>query len=309
MSKSYIESAARYSVGLVKPKTGFRLFKRLKVWNIILIIVLSVAAIIMIAPFVWVFSSSLRPFTEATSLPPKWLPPLHWDMKNYSRLFGESVPFMKFFGNSFKVSVLVTAGILFNSALAGYAFARLKFPGRNILFYSMLSSLMIPIQVIIVPLFLIMRSLGLIDTHWAIILPGLLGAFAPGMPGVFGIFMLRQFFMTLPKELEEAAKIDGAGYWKTFWKIIVPTATPILTALGIIMFSMAWNDYFFPFIFINSIDKMLLPVGILAIRQPFGTGDPLELAAVTLSIMPVLVVFLIGQKWIVESFVQTSVKG
>ncbi|XID93908.1 carbohydrate ABC transporter permease [Paenibacillaceae bacterium WGS1546] len=277
--------------------------------NIMLVAAFGIGALLTIAPFIWVFSSSFRPFAEATSLPPKWLPPLHLDFKNYRALFAETVPFVHFFGNSFKVASLVTAGILVNSALAGYAFARLKFPGRNALFYAMLSSLMIPVQVIIVPLFLIMRSFDLVNTHGAIILPGLLGAFAPGIPGIFGIFMLRQFFMTLPKELEEAAKIDGAGYWKTFRAVIVPTAKPTLSALGIIVFSMCWNDYFFPFIFINSIEKMLLPVGILAIRQPFGTGDPIELAAVTLSILPVLAVFIAGQKWIVESFVQTGIKG
>jgi multiple sugar transport system permease protein len=284
-------------------------YMKAKLPYIILVIILGIGAIVMIAPFLWVFSSSLRPFKEATSLPPKWLPPLKWDLHYYKTLFSHSVPFFKFYANSFKVSTFVTLGMLLNAALAGYAFARLKFPGRNMLFYSMLSSLMIPIQVIIVPLFLIMKNLGLLDTHMSIILPGLLGAFAPGIPGVFGIFMLRQFFMTLPRELEEAAKIDGAGYWKTFWIIMLPTAKPSLTALGIIIFSMTWNDYFLPFIFLNSIGKMLLPVGILAIRQPFGTGDSLELAAVTLSILPLFIVFLIGQKWIVESFVQTGVKG
>lgn len=279
------------------------------VGNVLFFSALSIWALLIVAPFVWVFSSSFRPFAEATALPPKWLPPMNPDFKYYKALFTETVPFMRFLGNSFYVSLLVTAGILLNSALAGYAFARLRFPGRNVLFYTMLTSLMIPIQVIIVPLFLMMRNLGLVNTHWSIILPGLLGAFAPGVPGSLGIFMLRQFFMTLPKELEEAARIDGAGFWRTFWTIILPTAKPTLTALGIIVFSMSWNDYFYPFIFINSVEKMLLPVGILAIRQPFGTGDPIELAAVTLSILPVLAVFIAGQKWIVESFVQTGIKG
>jgi multiple sugar transport system permease protein len=297
------------SKGLVHVNSNKKRVSKGKLVNILLMIILCLGAIIMLAPFLWVFSSSLRPFSEATSLPPKWLPPLSLDLKNYKALFSETVPFLKFFGNSLKVSTFVTFGILFNSALAGYAFSRLKFPGRNILFYLMLSGLMIPIQVVIVPLFLIMKQLGLINSHLSIILPGILGAFAPGLPGVFGIFMMKQFFVSLPKELEEAARIDGAGYWKTFWKIILPTALPPLSALGIIVFSMTWNDYFYPFIFINSMEKMLLPVGILAIRQPFGTGDPIELAAVTLSVLPVLVVFLIGQKWIVESFVGTGVKS
>lgn len=281
-----------------------------KTQKAIILILLIVGALIMVAPFLWVFSSSLRPFSEAIKLPPKWLPPspLNWDFANYKVLFSKAVPFLDFFKNSFKVSAVATAGIVINSALAGYAFARLKFPGREALFYLLLLSMMIPIQVIIIPLFLLMRHFGLVDSHMSLMLPGILGAFAPGMSGAFGVFLFRQFFKTIPESLEEAAKIDGAGYWTVFWKIVLPQAKPSLAALTILTFTASWNEYFLPLIFINTLDKMLLPVGILAIRQPFGTGDPIEFAAVTLSILPVLIFFLLSQEWIVETFVRAGTK-
>jgi len=282
-------------------------YKRVKISDWIFLIILVTGALIMSAPFIWLFSSSLRPFSEAVTLPPKWLPPLQLDVSAYQRLV--STPFFKFLRNSLIISTIVTASLLMNAALAGYSFARLRFPGREKIFFAMLIPIMIPIQVILVPLFLLMTRLNLVNSHWSLVLPAFLGAFGPGIPGIFGIFMLRQHFKALPRELEEAAKIDGAGYWVTFLKIILPTAKAPLTALGLIIFVMSWNDYFLPFVFLNTTEKMLLPVGILAIRQPLGTGDSLELAAVTLSILPLLILFIFGQKRITEGFVGTGLKG
>ncbi len=272
-------------------------------------LVLIIGAIAMIGPFVWIFSSSVRPYNEAFILPPQWIPD-KWEFHNYQRLLEVNVVSMPvMFKNSLWIAGLVTAGMVMTSSLSGFAFACLRFRGKNIIFWLLLSSLMVPIQATIIPLFLQMRGLGLVDTHWAITLPGLLGAFAPGIAGVFGVFLMRQFFLTLPKDLIDAARIDGAGYGLVFWRIGLPLARPTMAALGIIVFATTWNDYFLPLVFFNSTSQMTLPVGILLLREPMNSGNATILAGVTLSILPVLIVFLLGQRWIVDSFIRAGVKG
>ena len=281
----------------------------LRLVDVVTTTILIIGALGVIAPFLWIFSSSVRPYTEAFSLPPVWLP-LQWDFTNYQRLANVGLISMPvLFANSFKIAAVVTLGIVATSSLAGYAFARLRFPGRNGLFALLLSSLMIPIQVTIIPLFIIMRALGLVDTHWAIMVPGLVGAFAPGLSGVFGVFLMRQFFLTLPQDLLDAGKIDGAGQWQTFARIALPLARSNMAALSIIAFASTWNDYFLPLIFLSSADQLTLPVGILALREPMNAGNPMVLAAVALSVLPTLVLFVIGQRWIVDSFIRVGVKG
>ena len=161
----------------------------------------------------------------------------------------------------------------------------------------------------IVPLFKIMNLLGVINTAAAVTLPSVFGAMCPGFAGAFGIFMMRQFFMTVPAEMEEAATIDGAGIIRTFFSIMLPMAKSTLASLAIIVFTFAWNDYFTTFIMINSTEKLTLPVGILSIKQPFSTGDNVVFAAVCLAVLPVLFVFILGQKWIVQSMTHVGVKG
>lgn len=248
---------------------------------------------------------------EAFSLPPRWLPRLDATVESYERLLSSTVPIGRFFLNSFTIATTVTLGYVVTTTIAGYAFARLRFPFKNTLFAILLLSLMVPIQTTLVPLFLLMRSLGLVDTHWAIILPGLTGAFAPGMSGVFGIFMMRQFFLTLPSELFEASRVDGAGHFRTFWSVALPLAKAQIAALSVIIFTVTWNDYFMPLIFLSSIDQMTLPVGIMSLRDPVGNSSATSdvIAAVALAVLPVLIVFLFAQRWIVDSFVRSGVKG
>lgn len=279
--------------------------------TIIVYVVLGVGAFLMIAPFLWMFTTSLRPTTEAFNLPPRWLPGLDATLESYQRLLSSRVPMGRFFMNSFVMSSAVTLGYVATTTIAGYAFARLMFPFKNVLFVILLLSLMVPIQTTLVPLFLLMRGLGLVDSQWAIILPGLTGAFAPGMSGVFGIFMMRQFFLTLPKELFEAARVDGSNHFLTFWAVALPLARPQIAGLSVIIFTMTWNDYFLPLIFLSSMDQMVLPVGIMSIREPVGNSSATSevIAAVALSILPLLIVFLVAQRWIVDSFVRAGVKG
>jgi multiple sugar transport system permease protein len=274
-------------------------------------VVLGLGALVMVAPFLWMFTTSFRPVSEAFTLPPRWLPGLDSSLESYRRLLSSDVPIGRFFWNSTVLATSVTLGYVATTTIAGYAFARLRFPFKKALFALLLVSLMVPIQTTLVPLFLLMRWLGLVDSQWSIIVPGLTGAFAPGMSGVFGIFLMRQFFLTLPKELFEAARVDNAGHFRTFWSIAVPLAGPQIAALSVIIFTMSWNDYFMPLIFLNSVEQMVLPVGIMSIRDPVGNSSATSevIAAVSLSILPVLLVFLVAQRWIIDSFVRAGVKG
>ncbi len=279
--------------------------------KIILIVVMIIVALVFIAPFLWVFSASVRNYADATSLPPKWLPPAlnEWNTSYFEQLFSGQSRFFLWMRNSLFLSVLITVGMVFHAAIAGYAYARVKFRGKKVMFSLLLVSMMIPIQVTIVPLFRIMNTLKLVNTLWAVALPGLLGVMCPGLAGGFGIFLLRQFYFKVPKEMEEAAIIDGANPFTTFFRIILPMAKANLASLAIIAFSFSWNDYFNAFIMLNSPDKVTLPVGILQLRQPFQTGDNVVFAAITLAIVPVLVIFVFCQKWIVKSMINIGVKG
>lgn len=203
---------------------------RKKAVNWIVILIIFVVAVLMLIPFLWMISTSLRPASESMKLPPSFLP-TQFEYGNYLELFQSSIPFLNLFGNSIFVTVIVTAAQLITCSTAAYSFARLNFPGRNIIFGILLCTLMVPIQVTIIPLFIGMSSVNLTDTLLSIILPYL--------TSIFGIFLMRQFFVTLPKELEDSAKIDGAGPYRTFFSIILPQAgsslplwesSPLITA-------------------------------------------------------------------------------
>lgn len=265
------------------------------------ILLLAFGAIVMVMPFLWMFSTSLRPSAESFKLPPAWLP-TEWHFENYSAVFQSSVPFLTFVYNSVKVTFFVTFGQLMTCSMAAYAFARLRFPGRQFLFILLLASLMVPGQVTIIPVFIIMRKLGLVDSHWALILPGLTSA--------FGVFLLRQFFLTLPQDLTDAAKIDGAGPWITFTRIALPLAGPSLAALTILTFNSTWNNYFYPLIFLNTWEKFTLPLGITALRGYMASGNAsVVMACVAMTILPVLIVFLLAQRWFIQGVTQTGLKG
>lgn len=284
---------------IVKTKPQSR--KPINGGDIISYVILTFAAILVMMPLLWMFSTSLRPTTESYSLPPQWLP-TQFLVENYVAPFESNVPFEKFFLNSLKITLAVTLGQLITCSMAGYAFARLRFPGRNFLFILLLASLMVPSQVTIIPIFLIMRSLGLIDNHLAVILPGLISA--------FGVFLMRQFFKQMPQELFDAAKVDGAGQVRTFLQIALPLAGPALATLGIITFNAIWNSYFLPLIFLNSWDNMTLPQGVALLTGYMGAGNPaVVMAAVTMAILPVLMVFIIAQRWIIEALTRSGLKG
>lgn len=267
--------------------------------TIITILILAFGALMMISPFMWIISAAFGKTTEVFVLPPQWFP-RSISLKNFEDVFRQ-VPYHLFMFNSLKLAIIVTIGQLITCSMAAYAFARLQFPGRNALFMLLLASLMIPGQITIVPLFILVRNLGLYNTHAALILPGLISP--------FGVFLLRQYFVTLPVELEDAARVDGASTFTIYWRVILPLSGPVLTTLAILTFVGMWNSYFFPLIMINSPELQVITVGLTLLRGQFGTGalGPIA-AALTMAIVPVLVVFLILQKYIIKSIVSTGLK-
>ncbi len=284
-----------------QPRTWRNFINLYKLPDVAATMLLGVGAVLMALPFLWMFSTSLRPSAESYKLPPAWLP-TEWHFENYLAVFQSSVPIVAFALNSVKVTFSVTLGQLITCSMAGFAFARLRFPFRNLLFILLLASLMVPGQVTIIPVFIIMRELGLVDDHLSIILPFLTSA--------FGVFLMRQFFLTLPQDLIDAAKIDGAGYWRIFTQVALPLAGPPLSALAIITFNNTWNNYFYPLIFLNTWEKMTLPLGITALRGYLESGNAsVVMASVALAIMPVLLVFLLAQRWFIAGITRTGIKG
>jgi len=275
-----------------------RVQTRLFDWTVTAFLLLG--GLLMMIPFLWMFSTSWRLAKDSFSLPPQWLPTA-WRIENYQEVLN-GIPFLAFVVNSLKVSVLITLGQLVTCSMAAYAFARLRFPGRDLLFLLFLSQLMVPQQVTIIPIFILIRVLGLLDTHWALIIPAIFSA--------FGTFLLRQFFLTIPYELEDAARVDGAGYFRTFLQIILPLAGPGLSTLAIFVFNFYWNEFFRPLLFISTWEKMTLPLGLTVMRGYLGVGNVAAImAGVSMGILPVLIVFLLAQRYLIEGITLTGIKG
>jgi len=267
--------------------------------KILLYLFLLFVVLVMVTPFVWMFSTSFGSVETAFALPPRWIPDLS-NIRAYQQLL-KSIPFFLYMWNSFKIASLITVGQLITCSTAAYAFARLRFRGRDFLFFLLLSSMMVPIQVTVVPLFILMRRIHLYDTHASLILPVLISA--------FGVFLLRQFFLTIPKELEDAARIDGASHFTIYSRIILPLSGPALSALAILCFLYFWNELFRPLIFLSSLDNFTIPVGLTMLRGQYDVGSPTRLmAAVTLAVIPVLVVFIFAQRYIIEGITLTGLK-
>jgi multiple sugar transport system permease protein len=264
-------------------------------------VVLGLGALIMLVPFIWMVSTSFKTLDQVFTFPPNWIPsPFVWE--NYPRAF-TSVPFGRWFLNSLQIAVLVTLGQLFTCSLAGFTFARMRFPGRNLLFLIYLGTLMIPAHVTIIPIFVTMNWLKLVDTPWSLILPGLTSA--------WGTFLFRQYFLTLPSELEDAAKIDGCGFFRIYRQISLPLAKPVLATLAVFTFMGSWNDFLGPLIFLQSKDQKTLTVGLLQFRAEFqGLANwPVMMAGIVISTLPILIAFVIGQKYFVRGLALTGLKG
>lgn len=268
--------------------------------NIIAYTLLGMGAISMLVPFIWMVLTSLMGSEQIFAYPPRlWPKPFHWD--NYSET-AHTIPLMRFFVNSLLVASVTTLGQVITCSMAAYAFARLRFPFRNTLFLVFLATMMIPPQVNVVPLFVLMSKLGWIDTYYALIVPGLFGA--------FGIFLLRQWFLSFPTELEQAAVLDGCNPFQIYWRIALPLALPALATLAIFTFITTWNSFLWPLIVTNSENMRTLPVGLAAFKGSFReTTDWGQLmAAGVISIVPALGVFLAGQKYFINGLMAGSLK-
>lgn len=262
-------------------------------------LMLILASVIMLLPFFWMVTTSFKDEVDIFVMPPKFVG-IRYSFDNYKWLF-DRMPFFSYMLNTAKVTVLVVAGQLFTSALGGYAFARLKFKGREQLFLLYLATMMVPSFVTLVPSFIMFRMMGLYDTHWALILPGLATA--------FGTFLMRQFFTGIPNELEEAARIDGCNPFGIFMRIFIPLCKPALTTLAIFIFNGVWNDYLAPLIYIVSPSKMTLTVAISLLQTTYATNWGLLMSGLTISILPVLVAFLCAQDLFVKGIALTGMKA
>jgi len=257
-------------------------------WNFaVRIILLLIAAALTLGPVLWTLSTSLRSPSESFKLPPSFIP---WnpDFTSYAEVFQQLNIFLLVL-NSALVTGLIAVGQMVSAAMAGYAFAHLKFRGRGALFSIVLATMMVPVQVTIVPVFMLIRGMGLSDTLLALILPAI--------PTAFGTFLMRQYFMGLPAELAEAASIDGASPWRTFRSVYAPLAMPGMAIVGILAFNFHWNEFFRPLILTISEQNFTLPLGLVSLQGNLGTGSiSVVLAGVVLSMIPALVVFMFGQR-------------
>jgi len=268
--------------------------------RLVISLVLFVIGVLMIAPLVWMISTSLIEPTAAFALPPQWLP-IPFSTQNFADVV-DLIPVGQMALNSVVVSLISVVGSLLTACLAAYAFSRISFRGRDQVFLVMLSALMIPGQLIIIPVFVMMRKLELIDTLVALWLPALIN--------VFAIFFLRQYFNTIPRELDEAARIDGAGHLRILFQIMVPLAGPALSALAILGFESSWNQYFGPLIFLTSPEKMTLPIGLVTLSAGQGGGAAaVVFAGIAVVVVPMLVVFLVFQRAFVESVASVGIRG
>ncbi|MFI6243719.1 carbohydrate ABC transporter permease [Micromonospora sp. NPDC050795] len=260
-------------------------------------------AIPFVFPTWWMVTSSFKPVADIFAFPPPLIP-TELSFSAYRRVF-ELQPFAQQYLNSAYIAAVVTVGTLAVSSLAGYAFARIRFRGQHALFLVVLVGLLIPSEVTIVPLFQMFNLVGLIDTHWPLILVPTLGA-----PSVLATFIMRQFFITLPGELEEAARVDGLGRLATFWRIALPLARPALGAVAIFTFLHSWNLYLEPIVFLSTPEKFTLPQALTQFVDAYGGPMwDVQLSAASMTAMPVLVVFVIAQRQFIEGLAHTGLKG
>jgi multiple sugar transport system permease protein len=265
-------------------------------------LMLAVLTLIFLAPLIWMLSTSFKTAEASTSLELSWIPQ-PWDLSAYQTLFaaGSANPVLRWFFNSMFSAAANAALIVFVDALAAYALARMDFPGKKLIFTSVITTIFLPAFVFLIPNFLIVSQLGWLDSLWAIIVPSAGGA--------FGVFFLRQFFSTLPKELEEAAIIDGANQWKIFVKVILPLSRPALSTLAVLSFLTNWNDFLWPVYVLFSPETQTLPSGLAKLQNAATVNYPIIMAGAVVASVPVIMIFIIAQRQVIESVSRSGLKG
>lgn len=273
--------------------------RRWRPGSILIDLLLLLIGLVMIAPLVWLVVESFTAETEAFALPPNWVPK-PFTTENFQGISG-LIPFGRMALNSLIVAVISTAGSMIVAVLAAYAFSRLSFKGRDKVFVLMLAALMVPVQMTVIPVFILMRNLGLVDHLAALWLPALIN--------VFAIFFFRQYFNTIPRDLDEAATLDGASHLWILFKLIVPLSGPAIAAMTILAFEASWNNYFGPLIFLSSPENMTLPIGLVTLQSGQGGSSVIVFAAITAVVFPVLLLFLVFQRAFVASIASVGIRG
>lgn len=276
--------------------------KKDRIVNTILFLILLAGALVMIVPLLWMVSTSVKNKLDVFAMPPVWIPTeINWS--KYSEIWTKG-PLLSGLVNSLKVCLSVTIVGTFTSSLAAFAFAKLHFPHKNTIFLALLGTMMIPFAIIMIPQFIIFSKIGWVDTLKPLIIPGLFG-------NVSMIFFLRQYMSGIPSDLIEAARIDGCSFFKIFYKIIFPLSGPAISAQIILWFMGIWNDYLAPSIYISTPERMTIQTVIQSFNATYAiqTDYPLIMAASVMSMLPIIIVFIIFQKWIIESIAISGVKG
>jgi multiple sugar transport system permease protein len=263
-------------------------------------VVLFLGSIVMLFPIFWLVTTSLKVKSQIFKFPPVWIPnPVHW--QNYPDAL-TAVPFDRYAVNTLIITAANIVGVMLSSSLVAYAFARLRFPGRDILFILILSELMLPQTVTLIPRYIEFKELGWIDTWWPLIVPNYFG-------NAFFIFLLRQFFRTIPRDLSDAAKVDGASELRIFWQIVLPLSRPALAVVAIFTFLYNWNDYLEPLIYISSEEKYTMALGLASFRDLLSTEWGWLMAGSTVMILPVVILFFFAQRYFIRGVVLTGLKG
>ncbi|WP_306341520.1 carbohydrate ABC transporter permease [Scatolibacter rhodanostii] len=284
---------------MTKQKTSAHYKRNQKAFTVTRFILSLLVAFIMIVPFVWMVSASFKLNTEIFEYPVKWIPEV-FRPDNYDKVWNK-INFPTYFLNTLKLAVIITVTQLFTCSLAAYSFTKLRFPGRDKLFLGYLATMMVPWHAIMIPQFIVVKTLNLYNTHTSLIL---IHAFS-----AFGVFLLRQNMLSIPDSLHEAAKIDGCGYFRTYWSIILPLTKTGLATLMVLTFNNIWNDYMGPMIYLDSDKLKTIQLGLALFKEEFSADYGAIMAGTVCSIIPIVIVYAAAQKYIVEGIAFAGVKG
>jgi multiple sugar transport system permease protein len=278
--------------------SGKQLRDRLMGWMAFALLLL--AAIVWLIPIAWVVDTALKTESDTTTVPVTWIPPSGFTLESFWQILSAG-NMLRWYFNSFLTSSIITLMVVLLASLAAFGFSRVAFRGSNFLFFMIVAGIVIPPQVLIVPLFIEMQALGLVDTYWGIILPQ--------MAAPIAVFIFKQFFDGIPHELEDAARVDGASRLRVYWQIWMPLSRPAIAAVAIFIFVLSWNNFLWPFIVVTNTDMMTIPVGIATVQSSYGVRYADIMASAVLGGLPLLIVFLFFQRQIVQGIASTGLKG
>lgn len=280
------------TVAVPRRKRPFRVRWRKTSPAVLRHVILLVAVVLFFGPFLWMVLTSFKSSAEALAFPPSFFP-REWRFDNYTKVF-DVAPFGIYYLNSTIVAIATTAGQIVTSLAAGFAFSRLHFPGKNVVFVILLAALLVPFEVVFTPLISLLSSLGWLDSYQGLIVPNI--------PSILGVFLFRQFFTSFPAEIEDASRVDGAGVWRRMWSVVAPMATPMIGSFAVLSFVYNWNNFFFQFLVATKTEFFTVSVGLTQLQSANAAESfNLLMAGSTLAILPVFIVFLIFQKQIVSA--------